>query len=82
MNLISPLTLFWCVIYTLAVSLIFIAEILVCARIRSGPPPETNQNQSEAIMGSDPDANPSAIHQLTPQKRSNHPITKENHEVF
>jgi hypothetical protein len=46
MNLISPLTLFWCVIYTLAVSLIFIAEILVCARDSKRAPA---RNQSEPI---------------------------------
>lgn len=32
MNTISPLALFWCVIYALAVALIFVAEILVCAQ--------------------------------------------------
>ena len=49
MNTISPLALFWCVIYALAVSLIFIAEILVCAQDSKRA---LAKNQSEAIAGS------------------------------
>ena len=45
MNTISPLTLFWRIIYVLALFSVFIAGILACDQDSSRPPQKNNQKQ-------------------------------------
>jgi hypothetical protein len=45
MNTISPLTLFWCVIYVLALFSVFIGGILAGNQDSSRPPQKNNQKQ-------------------------------------